>query len=393
MSKLSSLKEARGRVPEIRGAWDRLPMAGRAVVALVGLAFLVYIPFLNILPFALIRTDLGDAGSDWASVLFTIAIYVIIAMGLNVVIGFAGLLDLGYVGFFAIGAYTVALFGSPNSPVVEMLQNRFDLADDWALAWAACIPLAVLFTVVSGVILGAPTLRLRGDYLAIVTMGFGEIVRIIATNAEWTGGAAGITNVPNPPPYGAESGDDFFNVLEIYRWYWLALAFLIVVIFFVRRLQHSRVGRAWLAIREDEDAAGLMGVPAFKFKLWAFAMGAAIGGISGALFASRQGFVSPQTFTLQLSFLFVAMVVIGGAGNLVGVAVGAILLTYLPERLRDIAWFESVGIDPVEWRNLVFGVALVVIMVMRPQGLIPSGRRARELKDRAVEAEEENVHG
>ncbi len=390
MNPLTKLREL--RIAERTGdAWERVPLLARGGLAMVLLALLIYLPFLNILPFAHIRTDLGDGGAGWSGVLFIVAIYVIIAMGLNIVVGFAGLLDLGYVGFFAIGAYSVALFGSPNSPVVEMIQNKYDLSEDWAVAWVACLPIAVVLTVVSGVILGAPTLRLRGDYLAIVTMGFGEIVRITAKNSEWTGGAQGITNVPHPPPHGAQPQNDFFNVLDIYRWYWLALACLILLVFLVTRLQHSRVGRAWLAIREDEDAAAIMGVPAFKFKLWAFAMGAALGGISGALFASRQGFVNPDSFTLQISFLFVAMVVIGGSGNLVGVAVGAILLTYMPERLRTVEFLESWAINPVEWRTFVFGLLLVVIMVNRPQGLVPSRRRARELADRKKEAEVLNV--
>jgi len=225
--------------------------------------------------------------------------------------------------------------------------------------------------------LGWPTLRLRGDYLAIVTLGFGEIIRIVARNSTFTGGPTGVIEVPKPPGT-MPDGTPIFGVLEVYRWYYLVLVVLFIVVFAVRRLENSRVGRAWVAIREDEDAAAVMGVPAFKFKLWAFAMGAALGGFSGLMFASRQGGVDPNSFLLNLSILFVAMVVIGGSGNMLGVTVGAILLTYLPERFRG---FE-------EWRPFAFAVALIVVMILRPQGLIPSRRRVRELADRKKEAEE-----
>lgn len=376
---LSRLDE--GRVAFARGIRTRWSSQSSVVkwVGILGVVgFFFYLPFLNILPFAYIRTDLSDAGSDWASVLFLMAVYAIVAVGLNVVIGLAGLLDLGYVGFFAIGAYSVGLFGSPTSPVTDWISNKYGLADDWAVAWAACVPIAIALTMISGVILGAPTLRLRGDYLAIVTMGFGEIIRIVARNSEWTGGPSGVNNIPKPPgPVDSATGRDFFNVLDLYRWYWLALVFLIILIFAVRQIEHSRVGRAWLAIREDEDAAAIMGVPAFQFKLWAFAIGAALGGMSGMLYASRQAYIDPGNFTLVLSFLFVAMVVIGGSGNMLGVIIGSGLLTYLPERFRD---FQG-------WRPLSFGVALVVVMILRPQGLVPSSRRAKELADRKTEAE------
>jgi branched-chain amino acid transport system permease protein len=173
-------------------------------------------------------------------------------------------------------------------------------------------------------------------------------------------------------------GRAFFNVSEPERWYWLALVVLIILIWMARRLENSRVGRAWLAIREDEDAAAIMGVAAFKYKLWAFAIGASVGGMAGLLFGSKQQYVEPNGFMLNLSFLFVAMVVIGGSGNIVGVLLGAFLLTYLPERFREFQ----------EWRPFAFGVALVAVMILRPQGLVPSRRRAREFEDRKVEAEE-----
>lgn len=358
--------------------WNRAPQWTRRVGMLLVIAFAFYLPFLNILPFAYIRTDLSSSGSDWASVLFLVVVYMIVAVGLNVVIGLAGLLDLGYVGFYALGAYSVALFGSPSSPVVEAIQAQFGLSEEWAVPFAICIPIAILVSLMAGVILGAPTLRLRGDYLAIVTLGFGEIIRITARNLDFvTNGATGISGVPVPP--GPEvDGRPFFNTIDAERWYWLALTILILLIWMAFRLEHSRVGRAWLAIREDEDAAAIMGVAAFKYKLWAFAIGATLGGLAGLLFGSKQQYVEPNAFMVNLSFLFVAMVVIGGSGNVYGVLLGAFLLTYLPERFREFQ----------EWRPFAFGLALVVVMILRPQGLVPSRRRAREFEDRKVEAEE-----
>ncbi|HEV2087608.1 MAG TPA: branched-chain amino acid ABC transporter permease [Cryptosporangiaceae bacterium] len=363
--------------------WRGLPRGYRILGVLAFVAFIYYLPFLGFVTpnraiplLTWFRTDSIPGGSSWAAVLFLCAVYVLIAIGLNVVVGLAGLLDLGYVGFFAVGAYSVALFGSPQSPVVLWLREQFGLSETWAVGWAVCIPIAIALTMVSGVILGTPTLRLRGDYLAIVTLGFGEIIRIAARNSKFTGGPQGIAEIPGPQ--GPPSQDNtIFGLIDLKPWYWLAITVVFLMVFAVRRLEHSRVGRSWLAIREDEDAAAVTGVHPFKFKLWAFAIGAALGGLSGMLFASRQAFISPQEFNVNLSILFVAMVVVGGAGNMAGVAVGAILLTYLPERFREFT----------DYRVLVFGLAMVLVMLLRPQGLIPSRRRARELKDRAKEAQ------
>lgn len=355
--------------------WRGLPAWQRWAAFAAFVAFLYYLPLLGIPGLVWLRTDQVPNGSNWAGVLFLCAIYVLVAIGLNVVVGLAGLLDLGYVGFYAVGAYSVALFGSANSPVVAMIREQFGLPQGWAMAWAACIPIALAFSLISGVLLGWPTLRLRGDYLAIVTLGFGEIIRIVARNSEWAGASQGINRIPGPQ--GAPSPDNhIFGLIDAKPWYWLALTVVLVMVFAVRRLENSRVGRAWLAIREDEDAAAVMGVYPFKFKLWAFAIGAALGGIAGLLFASRQTFIEPLQFNAQLSILFVAMVVVGGSGNMAGVALGAFLLAYLPERFREFS----------NWRVLVFGLALVLVMLLRPQGLLPSKRRARELKDRAEEA-------
>ena len=360
---------------EVGSRFRALPKWQRAAAFLAFVVFLYYLPLLGIPGLTWLRTDSIDGGNNWAGVLFTCAIYVLIAIGLNVVIGLAGLLDLGYVGFFAVGAYSVALFGSRQSPVVQAIQDKWGLSPEWAIAWAICIPIALALAMISGVILGWPTLRLRGDYLAIVTLGFGEIIRIVVRNStEWSGGPAGVAAIPGPQ--GAPSADNnIFGLIDPKPWYWLALSVVLVVVFLVRRLENSRVGRSWLAVREDEDAAAVMGVNPFKFKLWAFAIGAALGGLSGFLFASRQGFIEPNQFNANLSILFVAMVVVGGSGNMAGAALGAVLLAYLPERFRDFA----------EYRFLVFGLALVLVMLLRPQGLLPSKRRTRELKDRQEE--------
>lgn len=250
------------------------------------------------------------------------------------------------------------------------------------MTWAVCAFIALVLALISGVLLGWPTLRLRGDYLAIVTLGFGEIIRIVARNMEnVTNGPQGISAIPGPEgPPSADNG--IFGLVDVKPWYWLALTLVLVMVFAVRRLEHSRVGRSWLAVREDEDAAAVMGVYPFKFKLWAFAIGAALGGLSGFLFASRYAFIDPTQFNVNLSILFVAMVVVGGSGNMVGVSLGAVLLAYLPERFREVA----------DYRWLAFGLAMVLVMVLRPQGLIPSRRRARELQDRAAEAEEAPAH-
>ena len=352
-------------VTGLRNRWSGLAPGWRWGVLIAFIALLYSLPGLDV---PLLTTP----ETDFNSVLFLCAVYVLVAVGLNVVIGLAGLLDLGYIGFYAVGAYTVAILGSPNSPVVIKFP------------WIVCVPIAIALTMVSGVILGWPTLRLRGDYLAIVTLGFGEIIRVIALNSDITNGNRGITSVPTPsgtwPQWlawfpGVEAGEPIFSIVNVLGFYWLALTLVILCILGVRRLERSRVGRSWLAIREDEEAAEIMGVPTFKYKLWAFAIGAALGGLSGALFYSKQTFVNAQGFDLFTSILWVAAVVVGGAGNQFGVALGAVLLAYLPERFRGFA----------DYRLLAFGAALIAMTIFRPQGLLPSRRRSVELKDAAKE--------
>jgi branched-chain amino acid transport system permease protein len=297
--------------------------------------------------------------TDWPTLLSDqIAIMVLLAIGLNVVVGQAGLLDLGFVAFYAIGGYTMAIFGTK-----------------FGLSFWEIIVLAVLISALSGVILGAPTLRLRGDYLAIVTLGFGEIVRITATNTEYVNGPRGIQAIPHPPSlsefeiFGVEPLT--YGLLDARPYYYLLVLLIVLSIVFVKRLENSRVGRSWMAIREDEDAAELMGVPTFRFKLAAFAMGAAVGGMAGVMFASKVSSINPENFPFLLSATVLAAVVLGGSGNLPGVILGAFLVAWLPERFRGLA----------DYRILAFGAALVLMMALRPEGILPSRRRKAELAE------------
>lgn len=318
-------------------------------------------------------------GRGWVRILDFTLLYVMLALGLNIVVGYAGLLDLGYIAFYAVGAYLYAMLASPHFGIHLPL---------WVL-----LPLGAVVAAMFGVLLGAPTLRLRGDYLAIVTLGFGEIIRIFLNNLDApiniTNGPQGIDRI-DPIHIGAVSlnktqtlfGVEFPN---LYLYYYLFLAAALVVIFVSLRLQDSRIGRAWVAIREDEVAAEAMGINTRNVKLLAFAMGASFGGISGGLFAGFQGFVSPESFNLFESVIVVCMVVLGGMGNIAGVILGAVLLTTLPEALRYVGDLQRLAfgkmlVDPQALRMLIFGLALVLIMIFRPAGLLPSVRRRRELE-------------
>lgn len=321
-------------------------LPGPAVGVLIPLVALVYL--LPVLNPPLITTQ---PGYDFPIAMFEVARYALVAIGLNIVVGQAGLLDLGYVGFFAIGAYVMALFTSPDSSLAK-------------LPFLVVLPIAMVVTMIFGVILGTPTLRLRGDYLAIVTLGFGEIVRLLADNIDPLRGNRGFQGVGHPPGTKAD-GSPLFNNTDGIPWYWLCVTIIIVILFVVGNLERSRVGRAWVAIRDDEDAAEIMGVPTFKFKIWAFVGGAAVGGLSGALYAGQLGFVNNQKFDVVTSMLFLAAVILGGAGNKVGVLLGAIVVAYVPLRFQAIA----------EYKYLIFGLALIVLMIFRPQGLLGARQR------------------
>lgn len=319
---------------------EALPRPLKSLLVLLVIGAVYLLPFWPDVP--VLGWIVDTPGTNFASVVTDqVMIFVLVALGLNVVVGLAGLLDLGYVGFYAVGAYTTAVV-TTNS---------------WNLPWLASLPIAIAVSMLSGVILGTPTLRLRGDYLAIVTLGFGEIIRITANNSEWLGSVQGINKIKRPPNIGPFE----FGVLNPKPYWYLGFTIILLVIFIIRRLMQSRVGRAWDAIREDEDAAELMGVNTFKFKLWAFAIGAAIGGVAGTLYAGKVTYVSPENFELQLSILFLAALVLGGTGSIYGAILGGVLVAWVPERFRN---FE-------DRRYFVFGVVLVLMMVFRPQGLIP----------------------
>jgi branched-chain amino acid transport system permease protein len=368
--------------------FNRLPRPTKLLLVVVFALFFYALPLLR--P-PIITTNQIDFGG----VLFSSAAFALVALGLNIVIGYAGLLDLGYVGFYAVGAYTTGVLTSYH----------------WHWPFFLALPLAIAVTMTSGVILGAPTLRVRGDYLAIVTLGFGEIIRLVVTNVGWVGAAAGIKDIPHPNTIGPKPKPPFdpgglfaiphlkwngwipsidnvhkthflvFGAVDAIPYYWLVLTFLILVLIGDRLVKMSRVGRAWEATREDEDAAELMGVPTFKYKLMAFALGAAIGGMSGAFYASGQGgYINPQSFPLLLSMLFVAAVIVGGSGYRWGAIAGGALVAYLPERFREFS----------DYRLLVFGLALTVLAVWRPEGLLPPRRTRRsKMAEAQIEALED----
>jgi branched-chain amino acid transport system permease protein len=329
---------------------------------------------------------IGSAGGNyWVRVLDFAMLYVMLALGLNVVVGFAGLLDLGYIAFYAIGAYIAALLSSPHLTtqfewIAALFPNGLH-APIWVI-----VPVAMAVAAGFGIILGAPTLRLRGDYLAIVTLGFGEIVRIFMNNLDRpvniTNGPKGITGV-DPVSLGGFNLAQTHSFLgmqfpSVYLYYYLFVLCSLFVIFVCTRLQHSRIGRAWGAIREDEIAAKAMGINTRNIKLLAFAMGASFGGLAGAMFGAFQGFVSPESFTFWESVVVLACVVLGGMGHIPGVILGAILLSIFPEFLRSTMGplqdflFGHTIVDTEVIRQLLYGLAMIVIMLYRSEGLWPS---------------------
>jgi branched-chain amino acid transport system permease protein len=337
------------------------------VLAIVGIVIAVILPLIPqwfSLPLWLARATNGAALSRFA-------LFALFALGLNVVVGFAGLLDLGYVAFWAIGAYTAGILTGAARYSVNVSNGTATLADkpEW-MGWMWLILLVALFVaVIAGVTLGSPTLRLRGDYLAIVTLGFGEIVRITANNLDQiTNGPRGIQSIPHPE-INVGPIHIVWGIFTDEKYYWLYLTFVIIWIAAITALDRSRIGRAWVAIREDEVAAGAMGVPVVRMKLAAFAIGACTAGVGGVIYAEQVNFINPPTFTVIQSILILSMVVIGGMGSIPGAILGAALVALLPEVFRGFT----------DYRFFVFGLALILVMIFRPQGLLPSKRRRREL--------------
>ena len=340
MANLTSFN-LRDKGAQIWAGWSR------PVRTIFVLAFIVLI---GLMPFAASwgpTSFLNTPITSFQNVLvYPVGMFIMMALGLNIVVGKSGLLDLGYVAFFAIGAYT---------------QGILSTLYGWN-TWEV-MPFGIAFAMLAGVILGLPALRLRGDYLAIITLGFGEIVRIVAINLSVTGGANGIPGITNPPSFLGLH----FDLMHPETYFWLVFFMILLVIWMVRRFTVRRPGRAWEAIRQDEDVAALMGVNTLVYKLWSFVIGAAVGGAAGVLYASKVAVISPDMFKFDVSILILACVVFGGIGNIWGVALGAALLAYLPERIRFIS----------DARQLVFGLVLIIMMNMRPDGLLPRKKREK----------------
>lgn len=326
----------------------------------------------------------GLIGNSWVRILNIALLYVMLALGLNIVVGFAGLLDLGYIAFYAVGAYVYGLLASPHlTDNFETIAALFP--DGLHLSIWLMIPMGALIAALFGVLLGAPTLRLRGDYLAIVTLGFGEIIRLFLNNlnapVNITNGPQGINMIEPVQIAGVRFSRtvDLFGIevpaLHLYYYLFLALTLLIIVV--CMRLHNSRIGRAWTAIRDDEIAAKSMGINTRNMKLLAFALGASFGGVAGAMFSAFQGFVSPESFGLMESIIVLCMVVLGGMGHIPGVILGALLLAGFPEMLRQVVTpvqeflFGTVLVDAEILRSLIYGLTMVLVMLYRPNGLWP----------------------
>lgn len=351
----------------------------------------------------------SNFGNSWVRIMDFALLYIMLALGLNIVVGFAGLLDLGYIAFYAIGAYLAGLLASPQFAVaLESFVSQYPAVGESLVAlfgpeivangihlpiWVI-VPVAAILAAIFGALLGAPTLKLRGDYLAIVTLGFGEIIRIFMNNLNGpvniTNGPQGINMIDPVRVFGTSLSGEAGSQATVYigsyampsvnAYYFLFLFLCALIVFVSIRLQHSRLGRAWVAIREDEVAAKAMGINTRNVKLLAFAIGASFGGIAGAMFASFQGFVSPESFSLTESIAVLAMVVLGGMGHIPGVVLGGLILAALPEVLRHVVepvqltLFGKVLIEAEILRQLLYGLAMVLIMLNRPAGLWPSPR-------------------
>jgi branched-chain amino acid transport system permease protein len=353
----------------------RIPARLRLGLLAVGL--LVMMPFI------------GSFNGYYLEVATQVGIFAALALGLNIVVGLAGLLDLGYVAFFAVGAYSWAILGSPHGNVI--FGSGFPLP---AVMFYVFLLVGLLVAALTGVVLGLPVLRLRGDYLAIVTLGFGEVIRVLANNLDKpiniTNGPKGLTPISRPPLPGFIEYNQGF--------YFLVLLIVLVIIVVNRRLEDSHVGRAWEAMREDELAAQAMGVPLVRSKLLAFACGASFAGVMGVVFSAKQLFINPESFTFLESIGVLAMVILGGMGSIPGAVVGATVVTVLNlQVLKGLSLYlnelKNAGttilgynlanlptqLEPAKYERMVFGIILVVMMIVRPQGLFPARRRQREL--------------
>jgi branched-chain amino acid transport system permease protein len=351
---------------------------------------------------------LGTINGYYLEVATQVGIFVALALGLNIVVGLAGLLDLGYVAFYAVGAYTWAIFGSPQaSKFISESLVHFPLSGSWFFLF---LLLAVGVGALAGVLLGLPVLRLRGDYLAVVTLGFGEVIRVLANNLDkpinFTNGPQGITPITRPPLFfvpvlellGIEASP---TVLYPLYFYFIVLVLVLIVILVNRRLEDSHIGRAWEAIREDEVAAQAMGVPLVRMKLLAFACGASFAGAMGALFSAKQVFINPESFTFLESIGVLSMVILGGMGSIPGAILGASVVTVLNlQVLKGLSlWLNELRnagtvilgynlanlptqLEPAKYERMVFGVILILMMIFRPQGILPARRRERELGDK-----------
>ena len=361
---------------------------------------------LGILTLGVLMPILGTINGYYLEVATQVGIFVALALGLNIVVGLAGLLDLGYVAFYAVGAYTWAIFGSPQAgKFISEAVARFPLAGEWFFVFLA---LGVIVAALAGVLLGLPVLRLRGDYLAIVTLGFGEVVRVLANNLDkpinLTNGPKGITPIQRPPLFfqpvlnvlGIEASP---TVLYPLYFYFLVLLIVVIVILVNRRLEDSHIGRAWEAIREDEVAAQAMGVPLVRMKLLAFACGASFAGAMGVLFSAKQVFINPESFTFLESIGVLAMVILGGMGSIPSAILGATVVTVLNlQVLKGLSlWLNELRnagvtilgynlanlptqLEPAKYERMVFGMILVLMMIFRPQGILPARRRTREFR-------------
>jgi len=369
----------------------------------------------------LIIPVIGVRNIFYLEVIFQISVFAALALGLNIVVGFAGLLDLGYVAFYAVGAYLWAFFGSqqyfvlPFAPGTQPSNLPFLLPGD---AFYLFIFIAIIVAALTGILLGLPVLRLRGDYLAIVTLGFGEVIRVLANNLDkplnFTNGPQGITPIQRPtmPEWAVQGFNDLFGPLightvstaDMYNlfFYLAALLVIVVIVKVTRRLDDSKIGRAWTAVREDETAAIAMGIPLVRMKLAAFAVGASFAGVMGVLLAASRTFISPESFSFMQSIGVLSMVILGGSGSIPGVILGAAVVTilnlqvlqgfslYLSELrqsdaiipLLNFAWKDlSTQLDPAKYQRLLFGLILILMMIFRPTGLIPAKRRMRKLAD------------